>query len=277
MNIDLAVFAGVSSMAFAVFWVFVWRKWDREKPDPFWAMGLAMVCGALSAGLILVFFETDVFLKLELDLGDGIALLLFLVLIEELVKFFAFRLGMKFYRDQVDQMVDGLLYGASTGLGFAIVENAIYFYNYNLDAILVIFRSLETMFLHTLLTGLFGIYFVIAYNPMHFKYKKLPIAERKAMHSTEILRDFFHALTFHITRRHILNLRKSSHRHRHTEVIFEGLWLVLIFHGLHNLAAVYKPLGFDVSILMIVIVVLLAWFVMSLFDQKWYLKGVGKL
>jgi RsiW-degrading membrane proteinase PrsW (M82 family) len=264
--------AVIASFLFAMFWIYVWRSWDRREPEPFWALFLSMFMGGMSAFVILIFLGTKAYLSVEHYLGLGLLLMIFSVIMEELLKIFAFWAGTRVYKKQVNQISDGLMYGAATALGFAFVENVIYFIDLNMDPGVVIFRSLDTMFAHALFTGIFAFYYVIAYNPMKIKNKKTPIAKRYKVSFGRKFMDIFKALRFHITFSHVLKHRKSQHQHRHTEVLFEGFWIATVFHFLHNFFAGAEFLGKASVMLMSILILGMLYFCLSIYDQKWYLR-----
>jgi|GEM_PF-6265748 len=274
--VHLVLSATLSSLCFLIFWILVWRHWDRSQPEPFWSLAVAMCFGIIVGVLLLAVLETKTIWAMIENEYDSLLFMIFLVFIEEILKFLGFIFGRKIYKHEIDQTVDGFSYGAATGLGFAFVENIVYFINYQMDIWLVVFRSLDTMFLHSLLTGMFAFYYMIAYTPLMVKHRKLPIAYKHEVTFSQRIIDFFKALKFHITFHHILPHRKSNHQHRHTEVISEGFWIAVIFHFLHNFFAEYSIYGRSLYFLSIIIIGIMAFFCLQAFEQSWYQKIAGK-
>ena len=94
----------------------------------------------------------------------------FVAFLEEALKALAFIVLVWLSRKEFNQVIDGLIYGAMIGIGFAFIENIDFFVealaNYEWTAnFLAIFniRSFGTMLAHTLFTGMFGLYFAYAY------------------------------------------------------------------------------------------------------------------
>lgn len=273
---NLILSAVLSSFCFVVFWVLVWRNWDKNQPEPFWSLIVAMILGLMAGILLLAVIKTKIIWTMIKDDYDSILFMICLISIEEILKFFGFLIGEKIYRHELNQTVDGFSYGAATGLGFAFIENIVYFVNYQMDLWLVVFRSLDTMFTHSLLTGIFAFYFMIAFNPLCIKDRKLPIAYKHEVTFFQYFLDFFKALKFHITFSHVLKHRKSQHQHRHTEVIFEGFWIVIIFHFMHNFFAEYMIFGKSLYFVVIFIIAIMVLFCLHAFDQEWYQKIAWK-
>ncbi len=80
--------------------------------------------------------------------------------LEELAKLIVFAAGV-YAMKEFDEWYDGVLYGATVGLGFAFVENLEYFGQYlpQMGAKILIGRSLLTMPMHALMGGVMGYYF----------------------------------------------------------------------------------------------------------------------
>ena len=88
--------------------------------------------------------------------------------LEEVVKYFFLR-RLIFKNKYCNQLADGIIYGVILALGFAFVENSGYFLG-NFPRILInselflalIFRGLITILLHTVATGIMGLFMVRA-------------------------------------------------------------------------------------------------------------------
>jgi len=86
--------------------------------------------------------------------------------IEELVKFMTLWVG-SFHSKYFTQVIDGVIYGISVALGFAFVENTVYFIGFNFDKvesmdnwqiiISVIIRAMAPLMLHMVTTGIVGL------------------------------------------------------------------------------------------------------------------------
>ncbi|MBI2634431.1 PrsW family intramembrane metalloprotease [Candidatus Peregrinibacteria bacterium] len=274
MQISAAIIA--PAILFLVFWLFVWRNWDKKQREPLHALIIAAGFGMLGAWLMVSFGKTELYSLMQSNLKSGIILTAILAIGEELIKLFGFIAGAYIYRRYFDQLVDALVYGASTALGFAFIENIIYFRNFPSSVGLVIFRSLDSMFAHALFTGIFCFYFALAFSPMKIGKRKIPIVKKQRHTAATVLKDFFLALTFHVTRRHILPHRASTHGHRSTEIIFEGFWFSVLAHFLHNIFVAYKLGGRTLAFLIPILIVFLAIFTFALFKQPWYIRIAEK-
>lgn len=124
--------------------------------------------------------------------------------------------------NRIRSIDDAIEFAILAGLGFAFVENSIYFYNIlttrGIDGLVFpfLFRSLFSTFAHVMFSGIFGYFFGVAYFATEVLKKEL----REKRHP--ILR-FLHKY-FHIRRRKIF----------HEEKLLEGLLAATILHAAFN-------------------------------------------
>jgi len=148
-----------------------------------------------------------------------LATFLLVGVIEEISKLFAVKIVDKKKFRSVD---DAIEFAILAGLGFAFVENAIYFYNIitsrGFDDFLFpfVFRSLFSTFAHVMFSGIFGYFYGVA----HFAD---PILKKEMREKRHPILKFMHK-HFHF---------KSSVMF-HDEKIFEGLIVAASLHGLFN-------------------------------------------
>jgi RsiW-degrading membrane proteinase PrsW (M82 family) len=120
----LAVFSAVSVIP-ALLLVWYIRRQDAE-PEPVGTLAVTFVLGGLLASFAaLVNTAAGTVFRQIPAVGS---ILLFFVIVgpgEELVKWLAIRLY-AYDRSEFDAVVDGAMYGAAAGLGFASIENVIY-------------------------------------------------------------------------------------------------------------------------------------------------------
>lgn len=96
------------------------------------------------------------------DEADKITATFVAPVVEETLKGLALLLLVLIFRDEFDNMLDGLVYGALVGLGFAMTENIFYFSAAFIEdgalgfGILVGLRTITGMFGHAMWTGLTG-------------------------------------------------------------------------------------------------------------------------
>ena len=142
----------------AVFWmIYLYRK-DKIEPEPrrlifqIFLRGAVMVAPAALLNMLLAFFYTLVFgLSLALVFGSkniiyqsGIQILspyilyvLAAPMVEEYLKYYVLKRFIVSH-PEFDEPMDGIIYAAAVGLGFAAVENVIYLINH--------FQSFNTTF-----------------------------------------------------------------------------------------------------------------------------------
>jgi len=133
-GILFSIFFGFAPMllfAYLVFWT------DRYEKEPLLLLGLVFLWGAIvaaggafvintAAGIgVYLFTQSESFTILST--GSAIA-----PLIEELLKGFAVFLVFIIFRREFDSILDGIVYAAIAGLGFAATENAYYIYQYGI-------------------------------------------------------------------------------------------------------------------------------------------------
>ena len=108
-----------------VYWV------DRYEKEPWWLLAAAFLWGAVPGILIAFVFNSLLSVPLLLVLGNdlGIAAAPSLIgpPVEETVKGVALVAIFIFWRSEIDSPLDGIIYGAIVGMGFAMVENVYYF------------------------------------------------------------------------------------------------------------------------------------------------------
>lgn len=267
-------------------WIVVYRYLDSREPEPFSTSALAFIFGALCT--IPVFFIQFIFssypdFNLVSLLSRGISsplllnvfFLIFVGLIEELVKASALVLLVKRREKDFNQLVDGIVYGAIVGAGFGLSENIYYFYK-ALDAFqlsssfLAVFliRSFGTLLAHTLFTGIFGFFYAKAYfspfideNSRHEKiWHNLKSNLRKAirLHTT-----FFHLLP---------GWYQEPPSFSRNAVILEGYILAVLLHFLYNALIKIDLFGTSWTALIIPLIFLLAWYLWSRFFIRVYTR-----
>ncbi len=108
-----------------IYWV------DRYEKEPFWLLTAAFLWGAIPA--IILSFLLNTLLSAPLlfvlgdELGQAAAPSLIGPPVEETIKSMALVAIFVFWRSEIDSPLDGIIYGAMVGMGFAMVENVYYF------------------------------------------------------------------------------------------------------------------------------------------------------
>ena len=158
MTLRIIIYAFIPALFIAsLFYVF-----DKNK-EPFRIILRAFALGIVSVILIPVLYYFNPIESRAIPGSLEAALIhafYFAAFLEEISKFFVFLVGLYFIKD-FDEWYDGILYGVLIGLGFAFIENIIYYFDYLVsDGFnIVIGRSLFSMPLHALVGGVMG-YFI---------------------------------------------------------------------------------------------------------------------
>ncbi|KAA3659293.1 MAG: protease PrsW [Chloroflexi bacterium] len=110
-----------------IYWV------DRYEKEPIWLLISAFLWGAIPSIAVAFVFNSVLSIPFYLLAGEGTGDALTASLIappvEESVKGIALLGILFFWRHEIDSILDGIIYGAMVGMGFAIVENVYYFVN----------------------------------------------------------------------------------------------------------------------------------------------------
>lgn len=140
---------------------------DPREPEPAVLLGAAFFWGAFVAVLVSALIELLTGAALAAVLGSGVADILGASLVapvvEETAKGSALALLFLLARHEFDDVVDGIVYGALVGLGFAMVENILYFARAYLEGglvgvgVLFFLRSVLGGLAHSLFTSATGI------------------------------------------------------------------------------------------------------------------------
>jgi len=267
-------------------WVMVYRHLDFKDPEPKKSTFFALILGVLSTlpvfALQVVFNRFPEFNlvsllqnNIENTLLFSAAFLLFVAVIEETAKGLAFLFIVQKSKKHFNQIVDGIVYGALVGIGFALSENIYYFVraletfslSSNFLAIFTI-RSFGTMLAHTLFTGIFGFYFAKAYFS--------PFVEEGS--KKEKIWQNFHknardAIRMNATFFHLLPQRDGETKtFRRNALIFEGFLVAIFLHFVYNGLIKLEVFGRNWTFLIIPLVFVMAWYIWSRFFVKLYTK-----
>jgi len=173
-----------------VIWLFYYLKKDVN-PESKINILKAFIAGGLIT--IPVYFIETFFLGANISLSPFVAFLatnfIFVALLEEISKFFVFKVGFA-NKPFLDEPVDFLIYMITIALGFATFENIFIFYQFNFaDSIQVslivgIIRFLGPNLLHTLSSGLLGIFIYFAKAKKNILFIIFGIIIATALHGT---------------------------------------------------------------------------------------------
>jgi RsiW-degrading membrane proteinase PrsW (M82 family) len=108
-----------------IYWV------DRYEKEPWWLLASAFLWGAIpSIALALLFnslFSNTLYGSLDSTTAESLTGIFIAPLVEESVKGLAVLAIFVLWRTEIDSPLDGIIYGAMVGMGFAMVENLYYF------------------------------------------------------------------------------------------------------------------------------------------------------
>ncbi len=145
---------------------------DRFDPEPWWALALVLAWGAIAACGIAAAVNTSVEAIVSYaagpDVGQAVGACVCAPIVEEGLKGLAIFGVFYFLRREFDGVVDGVIYATFVALGFAAVENVIYYGNAvresGGDALAASFvlRGVLSPWGHPLYTSMTGLGFGIA-------------------------------------------------------------------------------------------------------------------
>ncbi len=125
--VESIIAAVIPALLYASFIYFI----DRYEREPLWLLVTMFLWGAVPAIFLALIlngvFGLPFYLTLGDEWGDMATAVLVAPLVEETVKGFALLILFWLWRHELDTPLDGLIYGAMVGLGFAMVENVFYF------------------------------------------------------------------------------------------------------------------------------------------------------
>lgn len=108
-----------------IYWV------DRYEKEPWWLLMATFFWGAVPSILFAFIFNTllsmPLFFLLGDELGEIFSASFIAPIVEESIKGVAILGIFLLWRHEIDSPLDGIIYGAMVGLGFALVENVFYF------------------------------------------------------------------------------------------------------------------------------------------------------
>jgi RsiW-degrading membrane proteinase PrsW (M82 family) len=127
----------VAAAAPALFYSWLTLRLDRYEQEPRRVLIGAFAWGAIGAVVLAIILEVITGSALIFAIGDGAATIVSAVIaapvIEESAKGVALLILTRRFGDEFDDLLDGLIYGALIGLGFAMTENILYFGGEYLD------------------------------------------------------------------------------------------------------------------------------------------------
>ena len=149
-------------LAPAIFWIGYFYYKDRLKPEPLIHIGTTYILGFTAAFLCFKLYGLLPHLGIPDDPSalmdqNGFVFLLYCIfvvgLIEEFFKFLPFLLFIQYFKT-FDEKVDGIIYAAVIGLGFASFENLQYLLY--LDGFEIFGRAIASPLTHTVFASIWG-------------------------------------------------------------------------------------------------------------------------
>lgn len=115
--------------------IYLWIPWivDRYDPEPWWALAMTLAWGGIAACGFSALINTMVHAFGDAAggpaFGDVLSACISAPVVEEFTKGMAVFFMFYFMRRQFDGVVDGVIYATFAALGFAAVENILYYGN----------------------------------------------------------------------------------------------------------------------------------------------------
>lgn len=271
LNVIIAFFLAILP---ALAWLVFYYKKDHKDPEPKKVILKTFVAGIVVALPFLTLRSLlPAFTELNVLLSGLLAVLLFAVL-EEVAKLSASIFIVMRHKLDFNQVIDGVIYAVTAALGFAFIENILYFYEFLSGSgeqllSVFLFRSVGTMLAHTLFSATAGLIWAYAYFSKQitpFQKKHLLAFELKDLINREIL-------TLHIIRNNILRARPSRRGgHEKKILVFEGIVLASALHVIFNLSTGLEVMGKNLTFLLIPLIMLGLVYVSYWFTKKANIK-----
>jgi RsiW-degrading membrane proteinase PrsW (M82 family) len=170
-GVIIAVMASVIAFIPALLYVLPFMWLDRYDPEPLWLLALAFAWGALIAVLVSFVLNTGIGIGVAVAvggregaiLGDIVGAVISAPMVEEGSKGLGLLLLLIFFRRYFDDILDGIVFAGVIALGFATVENVLYYGRAigmgGIPALIFLFflRGILSPFAHVTFTSMTGI------------------------------------------------------------------------------------------------------------------------
>ncbi len=124
-------FSALAAMLPALFFTTVVYWADRYEKEPLWLLSATFLWGAIPSILIALFtnalLSAPFYYLVDQPAADMLAAATIAPLVEESAKALVLVLIFFRWRQEIDSPLDGIIYGAMVGIGFAMVENIFYY------------------------------------------------------------------------------------------------------------------------------------------------------
>ncbi len=166
-----AVIAAVVAFVPAVLYLLPFLWLDRYDPEPFWLLSLAFAWGALVAVVVSFILNTVFGVGVAVAvggqegelIGNVVSAVISAPIVEEASKGIGLLILLIFFRRYFDDVLDGIVFAGVIALGFATVENVLYYGRAlgggGLVALAILFfvRGILSPFAHVTFTSMTGI------------------------------------------------------------------------------------------------------------------------
>ena len=159
VGIVTAVIAAMIAFIPAMFYLLPLVWLDRYDPEPLWLLALAFAWGAIVAVCVSFIINTII----AVVLGEGVGMVISAPIFEEGSKGLGVILLLIFFRRYFDGILDGIIFAGVIALGFATVENVLY-YGRGINEggsqtlfVLFFMRGILSPFAHVTFTSMTGI------------------------------------------------------------------------------------------------------------------------
>ena len=245
-------------------WILYYQRQDAKYPEPWFLILRAFAYGGLLALFILTIDAWGSSRQLSLFLGGEYInlwqVLLRVAILEETTKAVVGAALMIHNRRQVDQVIDAIMYTTSIAVGFACVENVIYFVKFYPQLThagawwVYVYRSVTTMLAHSVFTGVFGFFigrYLLAWKAL--------IARQPDLKAFRLNAPWHHILIFKNLRALWRNGWKLEDQQVGSGLVIEG-WLIMVgLHLLYNALLNIRWGNYDLSFLAVPVVGVAAW------------------
>ena len=271
MNISNLAIAFFFAFLPAIAWLFLYYYKDSKDYEPKKVIAQTFLLGAVFALPFLALRYLLPMIGIDSLILSGVTGVIIFAVLEEIVKLSASIIIVTRNKNAFNQIIDGVVYAVTAALGFAFVENMIYFTNFltssSPDGLLFIttFRSLGTMLAHTLFSAMAGLIWAYAYFS-----KQISPFQKKHLLAFE-LNDFINReiLSLHIIRQNILKARPSRRGgHEKKILILEGIFLASFLHIIFNLTTTLEVFGKNITFLIVPGIIGVFLYVSYLFTKK---------
>lgn len=167
VGIGTAILAAIVAFIPAMIYILPLIFLDRYDPEPMWLLALAFAWGALVAVIVSIIINTFIGVGVAVivhpDIGDLASAIISAPIFEESSKGIGLLILLIFFRRYFDDILDGIVFAGVIALGFATVENVLYYGNginkggFEELALLFGLRGILSPFAHVVFTSMTGI------------------------------------------------------------------------------------------------------------------------